>query len=126
MKTMNRGFTVIGIGCGAHVLHNSIQTASDSLPVDFEAIVYKIFHYFNIFTIRTESLKELCSFVEVEYKNLLCHAKTRWMTLLPAIRRIVDIFDGLKAYFFVNRSMSPYAQHFLRRSYFFSVVEVLA
>jgi hypothetical protein len=47
----------------------------------------------------TESLKEFCSFAEVEYKNLPCHAKTRWMTLLQAIKRIVDIYDGLKAYF---------------------------
>jgi hypothetical protein len=53
---------LIGIGCGTHVLHNSIQTAADSLPVDSEATVYKIFHYFNIFTITivTERILFIC------------------------------------------------------------------
>jgi hypothetical protein len=116
---------LIGIGCGAHVHHNSIQTSADSLPVDSEAIVYKIFHYFSISTIRTESLKEFCSFAEVEYKSLLCHAKTRWMTLLPAMKRSVDIYDGLKAYFLSIDRCPHMLKIFFRSSYFSSVFELV-
>ena len=36
---------IIGIGCAAHILHNTIQTASDLLPVDVE----KMYSYFSIY-----------------------------------------------------------------------------
>ena len=33
--------------------------------------------------LRTHELKEFCEFVEVEFRNLLSHSKTRWLSLLP-------------------------------------------
>jgi hypothetical protein len=30
---------ILGLGCCAHVIHNSIQYAADSLPIDIEIIV---------------------------------------------------------------------------------------
>ena len=81
------------------MLHNSIQTAADCLPIDVEVILYKIYKYFDIYTVRTESLKEFCEFAEVEYRSLLSHTKTRWMSLFPALQRVIAMFDGLKSYF---------------------------
>lgn len=40
---------IIGVGCAAHILHNTIQTASDLLPVDVENIIAKIYSYFYIY-----------------------------------------------------------------------------
>jgi hypothetical protein len=37
---------IIGIGGGAHITHNSIQSGCDQLPVNFEAIVVKIYKHF--------------------------------------------------------------------------------
>ena len=34
---------ILGLGCCAHILHNAIQCASDSLPIDVEAITVKLF-----------------------------------------------------------------------------------
>ncbi|CAI6360864.1 unnamed protein product [Macrosiphum euphorbiae] len=90
---------ILGLGCCAHVIHNSIQYAADSLPIDIEIIVCKIFGYFHIYTVRVETLKEFCSFVDVQYKEILAHSKTRWLSLYPAIERIIEMFSALKSYF---------------------------
>lgn len=45
------------------------------------------------------SLKDFCSFVNTEYKKVLGHSKTRWLSLHPALNRLIEMFDGLKSYF---------------------------
>jgi hypothetical protein len=76
-----------GIGCPAHILHNTFSRASGILSVDVEVIVLKIFNYFEIYTIRTEKLKEFCSFVDINHQTLLSHLRTRWLSLMPAVER---------------------------------------
>jgi hypothetical protein len=41
---------IIGFVCNAHIIHNCIKTAFDSMPVDIEVLVTKIFGYFHIYT----------------------------------------------------------------------------
>lgn len=88
-----------GIGCPAHILHNCIQSGSVLLNCDLEVIVFKIYSYFSIYTVRNEKLKGFCNFVETEYKVLLSHSKTRWLSLFPCVERILKMFDALKSYF---------------------------
>jgi len=87
------------IGCGALIVHNCMQTAVDVLPIEIEALIVKIYKYFHIYTVRVTKLQEFCEFAEVEYKKVLQHGSTRFLSLLPAIERILLIFEGLKAYF---------------------------
>lgn len=98
--------SIIGLGCCAHVLHNAIQCAADSLPIDVEAITVKLFGYFHISTVRVEKLKEFCEFADVQYQDILAHTKTRWLSLSPAVDRIILMFDGLKSYF-LSQDSSP-------------------
>jgi hypothetical protein len=88
-----------GIGCAANILHNALRTSADILPVDVETIVNKIFQYFHIYTVRVEELKEFCDFVDIEYKQVFGSVKTRWLSLQPAITRVIDMFSGSKYYF---------------------------
>ncbi|KAF0702520.1 Uncharacterized protein FWK35_00028002 [Aphis craccivora] len=81
-------------GCAAHILHNAMQSSADVLPIDVEIIVNNIFKFFHIYTVRVEHLKEFCEYTNVEYKNILGSVKTRWLSLLPAITRIIDIYPG--------------------------------
>jgi hypothetical protein len=73
------GKDIEGIGCPAHILHNTVSTAADRLSTDVEAIAVKIFNYFSIYTIRTEKLKDFCEFVNITYKSLQSHSRTRWV-----------------------------------------------
>jgi hypothetical protein len=44
-------------------------------------------------------LKEFCEFVDLQYKKVLQHGNTRFLSLLPAIDCILQIYEGLKSYF---------------------------
>ncbi|KAK8758592.1 hypothetical protein V5799_003777 [Amblyomma americanum] len=90
---------ILGIGCAAHIVHNTVQTAADCLPLDIEAVIVKIYSYFYIYTVRVESFKEFCDFASVEYQRLLGYSKTRWLALMPAVERVLKLYPALKAYF---------------------------
>ena len=62
-----------GIGCAAHIVHNCLQHAVDTLPVCFESLVVKIYKFFHIYTVRVTELKNFCEFVEIEYQRILQH-----------------------------------------------------
>lgn len=68
---------LIGIGCAAHILNNLILIAADTFSIDIQAVLGKIFQHFYIYTVRDHSLKEFCDFVNIEYKSVLGHSKTR-------------------------------------------------
>lgn len=101
-KALNR--PIFGIGCGAHILHNAVQTACDSLPLDVEATVVKLYKYFYQYTVRVTQLKEFCEFADVEFKRLLSHGSTRFLSLMPALERILTQFLPLKLYFTSNEN----------------------
>ncbi|XP_074838051.1 uncharacterized protein LOC142004355 isoform X2 [Carettochelys insculpta] len=93
------GKKIFGIGCGAHVVHNCLQAAADCLPIDLESFALKVYKYFHIYSVRVEELREFCQFVHLEYSKLREHSSTQFLSLGPALERILLTFDGLKAYF---------------------------
>jgi hypothetical protein len=93
-----------GVGCASHILHNALQTTADILPIDVEAIVNKIFQYFHIYNVRVEELKEFCDFVDVQYKQILGSVKTTWLSLQPAITRVISMFPALKSFSFPRKN----------------------
>jgi hypothetical protein len=97
---------LIGVGCPAHILNNCVHHAAENLDVDIECIIFKIFQYFHIYTVRTEQLKEYCDFVEIEYKKFPSHSKTRWLSLRASISRIIHMFPALKS-FFLSQAKPP-------------------
>lgn len=90
---------IMGVGCSAHIINNAVQHGCDILPVDVESIILKIYNYFSIYTVRTEALKEFCIEVDSQYRQLLYHSRTRWLSLFPAIERILQLYEPLKNYF---------------------------
>lgn len=90
---------MIGVGCPAHILHNAVQHGHDCLPIDIESIVMKIHNSFYVYIIRTAKLKEFCEEADLTYQYLLKHSKTRWLSLFPAIEKILKIYPALKDYF---------------------------
>lgn len=91
--------TLVGIGCMAHIVNNCINNAADSLPIDAEVVIVKLFKFFHIYTVRVAELKDLCEFIDVEYRNLLSYSNTRWLRLLPALERVLQMMLPLKQYF---------------------------
>ena len=91
--------SLIGVGSPAHILNNCVHQGADTLDVDIENIIFKMYQHFHIHTVRTESLKEYCEFADVAYKSLLSHSKTRWLSIFPGIERLLQMYPALKAFF---------------------------
>ncbi|EFN70003.1 hypothetical protein EAG_08603, partial [Camponotus floridanus] len=89
---------LIGINCAALICNNCISIGTECLSIDIEVILVKIYSYFYIYTIRVENFKEICDDIDVHHK-LLGYSETRWLTLLPALERILKLFHPLKLYF---------------------------
>jgi hypothetical protein len=54
-EDLNRG--VIGLGCVARMIHNCAHSSINTIPLNIECLVVKIFGYFHIFTMRVERLE---------------------------------------------------------------------
>ena len=52
-----------------------------------------------MYAVRTEKLKEYGEFADIEYRTLLSHSKTRWLSLFPGITRLLQMFPALKSFF---------------------------
>lgn len=116
---------LIGIGCVAHIAHNALKHACDVLPFDVEWAIVKIYSYFYIYTTRVTALQHFCDTAGVEYLKLLGYAKTRFLALEPAIKRVLHLYEPLKAFFlglpkgekllkeFFSNPMSKFWLHFV-------------
>ena len=79
------------------------------MDVDIDNIIFKIYQYFHIYTVRTEQLKEYCDLVDIEYRKLLSHSKTRWLSLFPGITRLANSdVSSLEVILFVTRQTTHY------------------
>lgn len=93
------GRKLIGIGCEGHMVSNAFGAAADQLPIDIEAIVVKIYRYFSIYTVRTESLKKFLEEAGEKFKVMTRHSNTRFLSLSPCIENLIDCHDGLFNFF---------------------------
>jgi hypothetical protein len=76
-ENLNRG--VIGLRCVAHMIHNCAHSSINTIPLDIEGLVVKIFGYFHIFTVRVERLNRFCDFVGLQYKDIHGYSNVRWL-----------------------------------------------
>ena len=90
---------LISANCNCHVIHNNARFGFKILSRDIELLVIKIFNEFSISAKRVKELKSCFDFVEIEYKELLRHVPTRWLSLLPALDRLILSWPAIKVYF---------------------------
>lgn len=103
---------LIGNGCFAHIIHNSISAGCEILEIDIEAVIVKIFKHFSIYTVRTEKFKSLCDEIDQVFKPLLNHSCTRFLSLEPAVLRLLELFEPLKEYFQSLKNCAPSIKRF--------------
>lgn len=97
LKTENEH--VFKANCNCHIINNCVKYAVKGLYVDVESIVMKIYSEFSSSALQAKKLKECFEFAQIEYKQLLRYVPTRWLSLLPAIDRLVHSWPAVKYYF---------------------------
>jgi len=91
------------MGCPCHIAHNLAGAAADAFQsevnFDIEELVIDIFYWFDKSTKRKSSLQEYCCFCDVQYRKIIKHISTRWLSLETAVERILKVYAGLRSYF---------------------------
>ena len=82
--------TIYFNGCACHILHNAAQKAAESFAVccgfDVEEFIIDIFYWFDKSTKRKNGLKSYCTFCDQEYRAIVKHASTCWLSLEIAVQ----------------------------------------
>lgn len=103
---------IIPVGCNSHILHNTCKKATNQLKIDIDSIVMKIYNEFSSSTKRTAILKQFFEWAEIEWTEILRHVPTRWLSLLPAVERLISNFEPIKSYFLSQNSISQVLKNF--------------
>ena len=86
-----------------HIAHNTANAAADAfrreIGFDVEEVVVDLFYWFDKSTKRKSSLEEYCCFCDVNYKKIIKHISTRWLSLETAVERALKLFNGLRSNF---------------------------
>ena len=90
---------VIDIYCTCHVVSLSVKAATKALPLKVDELLVDISYHFYHSVKRQESLKDFAVFCSTEYKSILKHCKTRWLSLTRSIKRVLDMWEPLRSYF---------------------------
>uniref|UniRef100_H3A0B7 DUF4371 domain-containing protein n=1 Tax=Latimeria chalumnae TaxID=7897 RepID=H3A0B7_LATCH len=90
---------ILKANCPAHVAHNTCKHASDQLSVDIDMTVLKIYSHFSVSAKHREKLRNFFEFVEIEWKEVLRHVSTRWLSLNPAVDQLLRNWPAITAYF---------------------------
>jgi hypothetical protein len=75
-------------------------------------IVSKIYLYFKSYTVRVETLKKFCDFIETEFEMMLGCAQRRWLALPSAIEKVFKLFMPIKSYFQSQDKISLFLLNF--------------
>lgn len=90
---------LIIIGCVCHLLNLAANKAAVVLPVEIEQIAIDIFYYLERSANRKESLKKFQCLHDTEIRKILKHVSTRWLSLSRSLRRILEQWEPLLAFF---------------------------
>lgn len=90
---------LIKSNCNAHVIHNTGRNACKLLSFDVENLILKVFAEFSHSAKAVDILKTCFDDFDMAYENVLRHVVTRWLSLFPAVERIIKIWPAVKQYF---------------------------
>ncbi|KAJ8966915.1 hypothetical protein NQ317_009498 [Molorchus minor] len=92
--------------CVCHSLQLAVSTASEkTLPRNIEFLIKETYNWFSHSSIRQLSYKQIYSLINngEEPLKILKMAATRWISIEPALKRVLDQWNSLKAHFDIVR-----------------------
>ncbi len=104
LKNAERGRTgLLEIGsCTLHVVHNAFAKGLEEYGKNISEFVLEVYQWFKLSAARREDFAALQEKKGVKTVGFLKHVECRWLTLEPAITRIIEQFDLLKQHFLTD------------------------
>ena len=90
-------------GCPCHILHNAAQKAAECFAgccgFDVEELVIDLYYWFEKSTKCKNELRSYCRFCDQDYREIVKHVSTRWLSLEIAVQRTLKQLPSLTSYF---------------------------
>jgi len=90
---------IVKANCNAHILHNTLKKVTDFINCDVETTATCVYSHFSISANRRVELQDFFDFLDLQYNDLLRHVPTRWLSLGPAIERLLKSWPAVISYF---------------------------
>ncbi len=90
---------VVDVYCICHLVSLCVKSAVKGLPLKVDEFLVDVYYHFRNSVNRIVSLQEFAEFCSVEFKCILKHCETRWLSLRRAIDRTLEMWDPLLSYF---------------------------
>ena len=91
---------LVDIGsCNLHKVHNAFGRSLLIYGKDAEELALKLFYWFKHSAARREDFKAIQFELELEDVFLLRHVSSQWLSLQPAVTRILSQWTALSSYF---------------------------
>lgn len=91
--------SLVDFGCICHLENLAVKAAMKTLPANIDSFLVDINTHFYMSVKRKEEFKSFCDFVNINYKTILSHVETRWLSLLRVISRVLELWPALTSYF---------------------------
>jgi hypothetical protein len=98
-------------GCPCHIIHNAARKASDCFcdvcAFDVEELCIDLYYWFEKSTKRKNGLQSYCTFCDQDYRSIVKHVTTRWLSLERAVERTLKQYSSLRSYFLSESETLP-------------------
>ena len=93
-------YPLVNVGtCNLHVVHNAFFKGLKAYGMDVSDLVVRIYSFFDGWPVRCNEYSKIQIEKSVKPLKFLKHVPSRWLTLKPAIERIIEQMPALKEYF---------------------------
>ena len=106
---------LVGVSWSAHIVNNCLHHGINQMSLDLESIIYKIYQYFFHLYCSYREVERLLH-VEIEYKKLLSHSVTRWLSLYSNLSRMIQMHPAMQSYFLSIDKLPVLQKHFFENS----------
>ena len=85
--------------CNLHKAHNAFAKSLTTFGKDAEDVVVKLYYWFKNSAARREDFRTVQLDLDLDELAFLRHVPSRWLTLLPAVLRIIIQWPVISKYF---------------------------
>ena len=96
---------VIDVHCICHAVDLCVKLAVKALLLKVDDLLIDLYYHFHHSFKRVTSLVEYAEFCTIEYKCIVKHCQTRWLSLGCAIKRTLQMWEPLCSYFFSHSDL---------------------